>query len=133
MIPASNAQQPLGASIGNLILAGGLLNNEGDIASVIFLFSQLVEVRGVVRPVSDADLHFDWYSDPPAMLAWLEPINHRIRDRDVTDFVSDVAAIKRLREHMVRKQRIIAEQHPRLVTEGRDVRCEYGRCRCRVP
>jgi len=46
-----------GASIGNLILAGGLLNNEGDIASVIFLFSQLVEVRGIVRPVSDADLH----------------------------------------------------------------------------
>lgn len=78
------------------------------------------DVERLVMRVADADLHFDWYADPPAMLAWLEPIDHRIRDRDVTDLVSDVAAIKRLREHMVRKQRIIAEQHPRLVTEGRD-------------
>ena len=44
----------------------------------------------------------------------------RIRDLDVTAIVSPVAAIAALREHMVRKQRIIAAQHPRLVTEGRD-------------
>ncbi len=46
-----------GASIGNLILAGGILNNDGDIDAVIFLFSKLVEVHGLVRPVVDADLH----------------------------------------------------------------------------
>jgi CofD-related protein of GAK system len=45
------------ASIGNLILAGGYLNNDRDIDSVAYLFSKLVEVRGHVRPIVDADLH----------------------------------------------------------------------------
>jgi CofD-related protein of GAK system len=46
-----------GASIGNLILAGGYLNNRRDIDAVIFLFSKLVAVRGVVRPIVDSNLH----------------------------------------------------------------------------
>ncbi|NVB42461.1 GAK system CofD-like protein [Pseudenhygromyxa sp. WMMC2535] len=46
-----------GASVGNLILAGGYLNNRRDIDAVIFLFSKLVAVRGVVRPVVDSNLH----------------------------------------------------------------------------
>lgn len=78
------------------------------------------DVAGLVAKVAEADLHFDWQADPPTILAWLKPINHRIRDRDVTDLVSEIAAIKPLREHMVKKQRVIGAQHPRLVTEGRD-------------
>jgi cytidylate kinase len=74
----------------------------------------------LVAKVIEADLHFDWSQDPPAMLAFGRSINSRIRDLDVTAIVSPVAAIAALREHMVRKQRIIAAQHPRLVTEGRD-------------
>lgn len=46
-----------GASIGNLILAGGYLNNRSDIHAVIFLFSKLVAVRGIVRPIVDSNLH----------------------------------------------------------------------------
>lgn len=46
-----------GASIGNLILAGGYLSNERRIDSVLFLFSKLVEVRGRVLPTAEADLH----------------------------------------------------------------------------
>jgi CofD-related protein of GAK system len=46
-----------GASVGNLILAGGYLNNRSDIDAVIFLFSKLVAVRGVVRPIVDSNLH----------------------------------------------------------------------------
>ena len=46
-----------GASIGNLILAGGHRLNEGDMDSVIYLFSKLVAVRGTVLPIVDADLH----------------------------------------------------------------------------
>jgi CofD-related protein of GAK system len=46
-----------GASIGNLILAGGYLNNRSDIDAVIFLFSKLVAVRGIVRPIVDSNLH----------------------------------------------------------------------------
>lgn len=46
-----------GASIGNLVLVGGYLNNGRHLDPVIFLFSKLAEVRGVVRPVVNQDLH----------------------------------------------------------------------------
>ncbi|WP_236013993.1 GAK system CofD-like protein [Marinobacterium alkalitolerans] len=41
-----------GASIGNLILTGGYLNNNRTLDPIIFLFSQLVNVRGTVRAIS---------------------------------------------------------------------------------
>jgi cytidylate kinase len=78
------------------------------------------EVGDFVSTVVGADLHFDWTADPPTILAWDSPMDHRIRQADVTAAVSMVSAIGELRQHMVRKQRIIAAQHPRLVTEGRD-------------
>lgn len=74
----------------------------------------------ILEKIVDADLHFDWQTDPPAILAWLEPLNDRIREPDVTKLVSQIATIGTLRKHMVQKQRIIGHQHPRLVTEGRD-------------
>lgn len=46
-----------GASIGNLILAGGFFNYKRHIDPVIYLFSKLVEVRGCVRPTTNKDLH----------------------------------------------------------------------------
>jgi CofD-related protein of GAK system len=46
-----------GANLGNLVLAGGYLNHQGHIDPVIFTFSKLAEVRGVVRPVVNQDLH----------------------------------------------------------------------------
>jgi cytidylate kinase len=78
------------------------------------------DTDAIVAKVAGADLHFDWTADPPAIMAWDIPLDRRIRDADVTAIVSPIAAIGRLREHMVRKQRIIAHQHPRLVSEGRD-------------
>lgn len=74
----------------------------------------------VVAAVEAADLHFDWTMDPPTILAHGTPIDSRIREADVTGIVSEIASISALRRHMVSKQRIIARQHPRLVTEGRD-------------
>jgi cytidylate kinase len=74
----------------------------------------------ILEKVIDADLHFDWQTDPPAILAWMQPLNDRIREPDITKLVSRVAVIGTLRKHMVQKQRIIGHQHPRLVTEGRD-------------
>lgn len=79
-----------------------------------------------VEIIAEADLHFDWSREPPAIMAWIteharfEPLNDRIRTPDVTRAVSIVAGIAELRRHMVRKQRLIGQQHPRLVTEGRD-------------
>jgi len=80
----------------------------------------LDEPDEIVKVLMDADLHFDWNRDPPEMLAWLKPMNDRLRRPDVTALVSQIARIGALRAHLVRKQRIIASQHPRLVTEGRD-------------
>lgn len=80
----------------------------------------LKDEQQLVALVMTADLHFDWNEDPPRILAWDTPIDHRIRAADVTELVSPVSAIATLREHMALKQRIIGHQHPRLVTEGRD-------------
>ncbi|MES0812123.1 GAK system CofD-like protein [Roseibium sp. SCPC15] len=46
-----------GASIGNLILAGGYLNQNQQLEPIIFLVSKLVGVQGTVRAVADANLH----------------------------------------------------------------------------
>ncbi|MCV0424699.1 MAG: GAK system CofD-like protein [Roseibium sp.] len=46
-----------GASIGNLILAGGYLNQNHQLEPIIFLVSKLVGVQGTVRAVSDENLH----------------------------------------------------------------------------
>jgi CofD-related protein of GAK system len=46
-----------GASIGNLILAGGYLHHDRDIDAVLFLFSKLVQVRGRVLLVADVHAH----------------------------------------------------------------------------
>lgn len=78
------------------------------------------DVDRIVATVVDADIHFDWSASPPAVLAWNRPMGDRIRRSDVSGRVSRIAAIGPLREHMVRKQRIIARQHPRLVSDGRD-------------
>jgi CofD-related protein of GAK system len=46
-----------GASIGNLILVGGYLNNHHHLDPIIFLFSKLVNVLGTVRAVTNDNLH----------------------------------------------------------------------------
>lgn len=45
-----------GASIGNLVLTGGYLNNDRHLDPVAYLFAKLAEVRGVVRPILNCDL-----------------------------------------------------------------------------
>ncbi len=46
-----------GASIGNLIIAGGYLNNHRQLEPILFLFSKLVNVLGVVRPITNDNHH----------------------------------------------------------------------------
>jgi cytidylate kinase len=66
------------------------------------------------------DLHFDWRQDPPRIMLGDRDISRRIRDLDVAEVVSIVAAQAELRSVLVEQQRRIAADHPRLVTEGRD-------------
>lgn len=46
-----------GASIGNLIITGGYINNHKELESILFLFSKLVNVLGTVRPITNDDYH----------------------------------------------------------------------------
>ena len=67
-----------GASIGNLVLTGGYLNNDSNVDAVLFLFSKLVEVRGLVRPVVDANLHLVAEAEDGGVIVG----QHRITRRD---------------------------------------------------
>jgi len=46
-----------GASIGNLIITGGYINNHKQLEPILFLFSKLVNVLGIVRPITNDDYH----------------------------------------------------------------------------
>ncbi len=74
----------------------------------------------VAELVRGMDLHFDWTSDPPELLADGVAVGDRIRTPEVTRAVSAVASNPLVRAAMVESQRLIASRHPRLVTEGRD-------------
>lgn len=46
-----------GASIGNLILVGGYVNHHRQLDPIIFLFSELVKVKGIVRAITEDNYH----------------------------------------------------------------------------
>ena len=70
--------------------------------------------------VQAADVHFDFRTDPPPTMLGDRDVSRRIRESDISDIVSIVAAHRALRSELVEQQRRVAERHPRLVTEGRD-------------
>ncbi|HRP62644.1 MAG TPA: (d)CMP kinase [Phycisphaerales bacterium] len=74
----------------------------------------------LARAVEEANLHFDWKADPPRIMLGDRDVTRRIRDLDVSEIVSIVAAQPEIRRIMVMRQRGIAQRHPRLVSEGRD-------------
>lgn len=80
----------------------------------------LDDEHAIAELARSADIHFDWREDPPTLLAFGEPYDKRLRDADVTAAVSPVSGLAEVRRVLVRKQRLIGSQHPRLVTEGRD-------------
>ncbi|QOI99590.1 MAG: (d)CMP kinase [Phycisphaeraceae bacterium] len=74
----------------------------------------------VVAAAIEADIHFDWSKDPPSIVVDRTPVDDLIRRPEVTSVVSPIAAIGDLRRLMVSRQREIAKNHRRLVSEGRD-------------
>lgn len=93
-------------------------------AAALVAIEQGIDPRGdadtLAEAVRTADLHFDWASDPPMIRLGDRDVSRRIRDLDVSEIVSVVAARSELRRVLVERQRRIADEHPRLVTEGRD-------------
>ncbi len=74
----------------------------------------------LAKAVARIDLHFDFADDPPRVMLGDRDVSERIRDLDVGEIVSVVAAQGPLRGVLVEMQRAIAREHPRLVSEGRD-------------
>lgn len=74
----------------------------------------------VVELARNCPLHFDWATDPPRLYVRDTDMTDRLRDPDVTGAVSDVAKLGGVRQVLVDNQRRIGQEHPRLVTEGRD-------------
>lgn len=46
-----------GASIGNLLIVGGYINQHRELDPIIFLFSELVKVKGIVRAIVEDNYH----------------------------------------------------------------------------
>ena len=78
------------------------------------------EDYAVVELARNRSMHFDWAADPPRLFVGQTDVTDRLRDADVTEHVSDVAALGAVRDVLVKLQQEIGEAHPRLVTEGRD-------------
>ena len=78
-----------GASIGNLILAGGYLNNHQHLDPIIFLFSKLVDVLGTVRATINDDLHVGAdLEDGRRIIA-----QHRLTGKEVEPIDSPIARL----------------------------------------
>ena len=78
---------------------------------------QFDAVADVAQQIS---MRFDWQHDPPRLHVADTDITDRLRDPDVTERVSAVAAMGPVRQILVERQKKIGLDHPRLVTEGRD-------------
>ena len=76
--------------------------------------------RAIAEKIREVGINFNWNEDPPGILIGDRDVSKRIRDLDVSEIVSIVAAQSQLRAELVSRQRQIAQEHPRLVTEGRD-------------
>ncbi len=78
------------------------------------------DAASIVDSLEHTDIRFDWTSDPPTLLVDGQSVMSRIRSQDVTAIVSPISGIPGLRKIMVKLQRRIGDEHPRLLTEGRD-------------
>ena len=82
-----------GASLGNLVLAGGYLNNDRHLDPVVFLFSKLAEVRGVVRPIVNKNLELAVDLEGGATVVG----QHLITGREVPPLESPIKDIRLVR------------------------------------
>lgn len=78
-----------GANIGNLILAGGYLSSNASMDSVLYIFSRLVEVRGIVRPLLSDLLHLAAELADGSVLAG----QHLITGKEVPHITSPIKRI----------------------------------------
>ena len=78
-----------GASTGNLILAGGYLNNHKHLDPIIFLFSKLVNVLGTVLTVVNDDLHLAADLEDGSCVTG----QHRLTGKEVAPLASPISRL----------------------------------------
>lgn len=92
IMPGGDAAAPFdlrGASIGNLVLTAGYLMNRRHFDPAIFIFSKLVNVRGIVRPIANADLHLVAHLENGDTLVG----QHLLTGKEVPPIASKVASV----------------------------------------
>lgn len=99
-----------GASMGNLVLTAGYLENRRMMDPVIYIFSKLVEARGVVRPVVNLDMHLCVRLESGRTIQGqhlltgkeFSPIDSPVADMHLCASLDDPAPVRpRIREKMV--------------------------------
>ena len=109
-----------GANIGNLILAGGFLNQGRHIDPVIYTFSKLVEVRGLVRPTATKHLHLVAELEDGTVLAG----QHLMTGKEATPIRSPIARVYLSRRRSAPEPiRLEARPRTRKVIGEADVIC----------
>jgi CofD-related protein of GAK system len=78
-----------GASTGNLILAGGYINNHQHLDPIIFLFSKLVGVLGTVRAIVNDNLHLGAILEDGSEVLG----QHRLTGKEVAPLASPVSQL----------------------------------------
>ena len=108
-----------GASIGNLILTGGYLNNHQHLDPIIFLFSKLVGVLGTVRAVVNDNLHLGaelgngsrvigqhrltGKEEPPLTV----PVNRLFLSQQLEEYVPARSELRKRTRNLIRKAELI--------------------------
>ncbi len=75
---------------------------------------------GLARIMDRAAIVVDFTSRPPVVRIGDRDVSREVRSAAVTTIVSQIASHQEVRSRVVQAQRMLAETHPRLVTEGRD-------------
>lgn len=78
------------------------------------------ETSRLVDLIKRARICFEWSDDPPAIFAFEQPQGHRLGSEAVENAVSLYAGVPEVRKALIEEQRRLAEEHPRLVCDGRD-------------
>lgn len=79
-----------GASIGNLLIVGGYINHHRELDPIIFLFSELVKVKGIVRSIVEDNYHLAAELEDGSQIIG----QHQLTGKEVAPITS---AIKKLR------------------------------------
>lgn len=75
-----------GASIGNIVLTAGYLSNRRQMDPVIYIFSKLVQVCGVVRPIVNKNMHLAARLQDGSVIVG----QHRMTGKEVAPLASPV-------------------------------------------